>query len=179
MIATSVIKTLESFQNQKKTETMYDFYARNHADPEVLKLVSLQNKQFGATMENMVKELFHIEKATRTSYDGFITNRRMRMRIEIKSSRYWRSSNKIFFKWQHIMKDHDYDVLLFVGLDFCGIVVYAISKEDLMTLSDLNIVRKQGGAEGQGMWVTSNEVEPYVTPISSTDDWFVFVDNRC
>jgi hypothetical protein len=175
MIPSSVIKTLETFQNQQKKETMYEFYERHHADPEVLKLVSLENKQFGTMIENMIKELFHLQKATKTSYDSSICNGNKKLRIEIKSSRYWRSSNKIFFKWQHIMREHDYDVLLFIGLDFHGMKVYAIAKKDLMSLSDQNIVRQQGGAEGQGMWATSEEISPYLTPISSTHDWFVFV----
>jgi len=177
MIPSSVIKTLETFQNQQKKETMYEFYVRHQADREILELVSLENKQFGTMMEKIAKELFHLEKATRTSYDSSICNGNNKLRIEIKSSRYWRSSNKIFFKWQHIMKEHDYDVLLFIGLDFHGMKVYAIAKKDMMLLSDQNIVRQQGGAEGQGMWATSEEISPYLTPISSTHDWFVFVDS--
>lgn len=177
MITSNFLKTLGSFQNRMQKETMYEFYVRHHATPEILELVSLENRQFGTMMENIIKEVFHLEKSTRTTYDGMLVNASMKLRIEIKSSRYWRSSKHVFFKWQHIMRDHDYHVLLLCGLDFHGIRVYAISKQNFMRLLDQNIVRQQGGAEGQGIWATSHEIGAYLTEICSGNDWFEFVKN--
>ena len=74
-------------------------------------------------MENIIIEYIDAKKSKLTSYDYLYNG----IKIEQKSSRYWRSIND--FKWQHVMLKHDYHMLLLIGIDFNDIKIYAISKK--------------------------------------------------
>ena len=175
MLYSSIIQKLTSYKELSvPKETMYDFYRRNHASDEILSLVKLENKRFGTIMENILTEYMEMKQPTCniTSYDRLFENN---VRIEIKSSRIWaRGGRTSQFKWQHIMKDHDYDVLLLAGLDFTHIRLYAISKKKVMELYTKNVIKQQGRAEGQGLWFSLSHIKPYITDVGTKDKMIEF-----
>lgn len=177
MLSSGVISELFSYKKLfVRKETMHDFYRRNNAPTEILSLVKLENKQFGTMMEHIITEYIGMKppKQPITSYDRLFENNGRSVRIEIKSSRLWRRGPTSQFKWQHIMKDHDYDVLLLAGLDFACIRLYAISKKQIMELYWKGGIKQQGCAEGQGLWFSFSQIKPYITDIGSKERMIAF-----
>jgi hypothetical protein len=158
------LKTYAHFVN-KKTETLIDFYKKNNAHSSILPLVSLDNKLFGSILEDIVRERLGLDKSPHSSYDACFKD----MKFEIKASRYWRTLED--FKWQHIMKDHPYDMLLLVGIEFQEIKIYMMHKKIFLDLVQRNIVKQQGGAEGQGYWMTRKQVLKYLVELRNHQDF--------
>lgn len=181
MLSSNIIQELVSYKEMSvNKETMYDFYRNNNASDEVLSLVKLENKRFGTVMENMLTEYLGMTRPNKniTSYDRtFVMNSGKDVCIEIKSSRIWRKGKVQQFKWQHIMKDHEYDMLLLAGLDFNNIRLYAISKKKVMELYDKGVIKKQGRAEGQGLWFSLSQVKHYITDVGTRDKLLTFCTN--
>lgn len=174
MLYSKIIQELTSYKELSVIkETMYDFYRRNNASDEILSLVKLDNKRFGTIMENIITEYMGMKQPAHniTSYDRMFENI---FRVEIKSSRIWGRGRTSQFKWQHIMKDHDYDVLLLAGLDFTHIRLYAISKKKVMELYGKSMIKQQGRAEGQGLWFSLSQIKPYITDVGTKEKMIAF-----
>lgn len=155
----------------KQNYSLSDFYKQNNAHSSILPLISLDNKSFGSIMEDIVRERFGLEKSTHSSYDASLNG----IKFEQKSSRYWRTLGD--FKWQHVMKDHPYDILILIAIDFQSIRVYTMTKTTFLELIDKNIVKQQGGAEGQGYWFTRNKVRDYLTEIDTKEQFIDFIQS--
>ena len=74
--------------------------------------------------------------------------------------------------WQHIMEDHDYDYLIFVGIHYDSLKIYIISKYHFMKLKTKGLVTQQGRAEGQGLWITRKKILPYLTEIKDINHFY-------
>lgn len=153
----------------KQNYSLSDFYKQNDAHSSILPLVSLDNKSFGSLLEDIIRERFGLEKSTHSSYDASLNG----IKFEQKSSRYWRTLGD--FKWQHVMKDHPYDILILIAIDFQSIKVYTMTKTTFLELINKNIVKQQGGAEGQGYWFTRNKVRDYLTEIKTKEQFLDFI----
>jgi hypothetical protein len=169
-LLSSSFKGLKSFQKISKKVSQLDYYVANNSTLEVLKLVSLGNKTFGDNaVEPMIRELFALGARTSSQNDATYKTRK----IEIKAARYW--GGKDHCKWQHLEPDHDYDMVLFVLLDFTGFKVWAINKDKLMgELREKKIVTFQGK---QGWWTDKGKIMPYLTEITSVEDFTKFAED--
>jgi hypothetical protein len=117
-------------------------------------------------MQGIARDLFGLDKGKNSGHDLFING----TKIEMKSAR-WCKDGKIM--WEHIMKSHVYDYVLFALVDFQDIKFWLVSKEVILANPELFI--KQGGGEGQGLWVSGNarkikRVTDVCTPIHSRED---------
>lgn len=74
---------------KSKNVTLTDFYIKNNASSLIIPLISLNNKLFGTLMENIIIEYIDAKKSKLSSYDYLYNG----IKIEQKSSRYWRSIN--------------------------------------------------------------------------------------
>ena len=159
-------KTFKSFE---KRESQFDFYKRNNSSPEILSLIDNESKSFGSLMENIISEIFQLEKRVSAQHDGIFDNKK----IEIKSARYWLNM-KNNCKWQHIELDYDYDVCILALVDFHDIYCWAISKSDLLKpeMIENKIITKQGK---QGYWFKKSSVEKYLYPIKNKEDLQEFI----
>jgi hypothetical protein len=166
MIYIDEIKKTTTFENIIKTKTQIDYYTENGASQDILKLVLLNNKSFGEKMQRIVGEIFELDKPTNTGHDGQI--KKNNIKFEIKSSRFWVTTKD--WRWQHIMVDHSYTHLIFVGINFMGIDVYIITKDKFLELRETNIVTQQGNAEGQGLWCEYSKIKNYLTKISTINE---------
>ena len=251
------VENQKSYQEYLDKDSMIDRYRKNNALPFVMNLVIADSKRYGNEMEKLTRSFLNLKNKTEESHDArCITSEGRELKIEIKSSRFWGNKNE--YKWQHIMKGHKYDILIFTGMDYEKINVFCITKEEFMThykkkkehkftsmntvkkyiknnkinieekINELNdflikkitkkdidvylktrwskkikdekkikkefnenikktlkqnkenksIVTQQGGAEGQGLWVTSYKILPYLTEINSPEDFTKFINEK-
>ena len=174
MISIEKINKTKAFENIKNAKTQVDYYVENGAHSDVITMVALGNKSFGEKIQRIVIEQLNLDKPTSTGHDA--QQKSSGKKFEVKSSRFWVSNGD--WKWQHIMEDHDYDYLLLVGINFNSVDVFIITKEKLISLKSKNIVTRQGGAEGQGLWCNYSQIKEYLTVISSEDDINNFISNK-
>lgn len=162
-------KNLVSFKTLNKKETQLNYYKRMNSREEVLEIVGLDSKTFGSRAEQMIKEIFQLGPRTSSQNDGT----RLGKKIEIKCARYWAGKDGCL--WQHLEPEHDYDIAMFVLLDFYGFKVWCINKELLMgELRDNNIITCQGK---QGYWTKKTDIEPYLTEIKTVSDLDMFIQS--
>jgi hypothetical protein len=160
-------KNTDTFKNIINKENQIKYYKKNNSTEEVCQLVLLESKNFGIICENIILELFNIKHRTSTQNDGVFNGKK----LEIKSARYW--ENKDECRWQHLEKEHDYEYVLFVLLDFTEFKIWCIKKSLLMgELIDKKIVTKQGN---QGWWTKKSKILEYLTPINSIIDLENFI----
>jgi len=158
---------------KSKNVTLTDFYIKNNASSLIIPLISLNNKLFGTLMENIIIEYIDAKKSKLSSYDYLYND----IKIEQKSSRYWRSIND--FKWQHVMLKHDYHMLLLIGIDFNDIKIYAISKKNIINLFNDKKIKVQGkSTDGQGLWFSRKSIKLHLTKINNLSDLDTFISNN-
>jgi hypothetical protein len=155
----------DSFKKIDSKVSQLDLYVDNDSDADIIKLVTLNNKAFGETMQRIIIEVLGLSKPTNTGHDAIKNNKL----IEIKSSRFWAKTKDWCF--QHIMEDHRYDYLLCVGINYNSIELYIIDKEDFLDLKHDGIVRVQGGGEGQGLWFQFRDLKDCLHKIESIEDF--------
>lgn len=153
----------EKFFNSK---TQLEYYIENDSHPNTINLAKLNNKSFGEKMQKIIINLLNLDPPENPGHDATKKN----LKFEIKSSRYWIKLKD--FKWQHIMEYHDYDYLILTGLDFHEIIIYILSKKDLIKLKENNKIKMQGGAEGQGLWFERKKIEKYLTKIDNKNEFY-------
>ena len=155
-------KNSASFKSIKKKETQIKYYKRMNADADVLQLVELDSKPYGAAAEKIISEIFQLGPRTSTQNDGTFNGKK----IEIKSARYWAGEDDC--KWQHLEPGHDYEYVLFVIMDFHGFKVWGMKKSLVMgEMRTRKIVTYQGK---QGWWTKMSAILPYLTPIRTRED---------
>jgi len=167
------ITQTKQFQNIKTSINQEQYYKNNNAPEDILKIVRMSNKKFGEKMQCIIQELLNLEKSSHTGHDA--QKKSMNLKFEIKSSRYGVRSGD--WMWQHIMEQHNYDYLIFVGVDFNGFKVYIISKKDFMKLRWEGFAKMQGGGEGQGIWCNCRKIKDYLHEITSQEDFYNFLKN--
>jgi len=162
-------KNTKAFKTMKEKETQRKYYRRMNASPEVLELVDLDSKPFGAAGEKILIEIFKLGKRTSSENDATLNGKK----IEIKCARYWAGTDDC--KWQHLEPEHDYEYALLAVLEFHGWSVWAIKKSVLMGAPrDEEIVTSQGK---QGWWTEKSKIRPYLTPIKTLADLRAFVQD--
>ena len=158
-----------AYQDIVSKESQLDNYVKNHAPPEILKLVGMNSRVFGCVAERIVCEIFRLGPRTSTQNDGTFQGKK----IEVKCARFWSDGDGSDCRWQHLEPEHDYDMALLVLLDYNGFQVGAIQKSYLMSeLRVRNVVTHQGK---QGWWTKRSDVLSYLTPIHSIADLEAFV----
>ena len=169
----NLIKIIDDLNWDKPTKL--NFYKKHGADKRVLKLVKLENKRFGTYIEKIIKKYLSLEKSFSTGHD-FVINLldNKILKGEIKSSRIWGYKEEDY-RWQHVMLEHDYDFLLLVGLHFDGLKIWVLTKSKLMELFKNNIIKKQGGAEGQGVWFSFLKIKNYLYDFKNMEDLIKFL----
>ena len=160
-------KETKYYKGIEKKTTQLELYIQKKSPVEILQLVSMANKVFGAEMEGIYQEIFQLDPRENTQHDGIRNGKK----IEIKSARWHAIGDDC--NWQHLEAEYDYEFVLFTLVDFDRLKVWIISKKKLMgELREKNIVMKQGQ---QGWTTTKNKIEPYLTSISTVEDLDRFI----
>lgn len=156
-------KKTKSFQNMTQKLTQLKYYEKNNSTDEVLQLVRLDSKPFGAISEKIIGEIFKLGPRTSSQNDATFNGKK----IEIKCARYWAGKDDCI--WQHLEQDHDYDYVLFGLLDFNKWRIWGIDKKKLMgELKEKKIITYQGR---QGWWTRKSVILPYLTEINSIEEF--------
>ena len=150
-----------SFSEIDPVSNQERIYRSHNASENVMTLVRLKSRSFGAKIEKIVREIFGFSKCRTTHYDHVYPLTTTNVRIEQKSSRYWMNNNKLDFKWQHIEPKHEFDILLLVGVSFRRLRYYILTKQEVEDLINAGVITKQGGGDGQGYWVNLNDIKSY------------------
>lgn len=158
------IKESTTFKEIKKTKNQEDYYRENNVSPEILKLVKMGNRKFGGIIEKLLIEYFDLSPSKNGSTDFSYGD----LLGEIKASRFWVNTES--FKWQHLMMDIEYDIILLGAVNFDGIDVYALTKRRMIELHEKGIIKRQGSGESQGLWFTFDQVKNDLIKISSKKD---------
>jgi hypothetical protein len=167
ILSSTFWKNTKAYKLICEKETQIKYYKKNNSSVEVLQLVDLDSKPFGSEAEKIIREIFRL--GLRTSSENDATSNGIK--IEIKTARYW--SGKDECVWQHLESNHDYEIAMFVLLDFTGWKVWCIRKSLLMgDLKEQKIVTLQGK---QGHWVKKSAILKYLTPIKTIDDLNNFI----
>lgn len=160
-----IIRTLDEVLKNKNIKTsQLDYYKMNNSCDSIVKLVQLNSKTFSSIIEHIVKKIFSLKNRKNPSHDAIYNH----SKIEIKSSRYWVSIRD--FKFQHVMKNLEYDILILVIVEFHTLKFFGIKKTKVLELYDKKIVKQQGGGEGQGIWFTLKTIRPFVKELNNIDD---------
>lgn len=160
-------KYTDAFKSIGKKETQYQYYQRNKAPPETLRMVQLESKPFGTACEQKMCESFGLGCRENNQHDATFGP----YTIEIKSARYW--AGKDDCQWQHLEPTYEYDFVMFVLLDFFEYKVWMIKKDFLMgPLRENKKVTRQGK---QGWWAKKSALLPFMTPIQTRADLIAFV----
>jgi hypothetical protein len=165
------IKETNTFKEIKKSENQYEYYLRNNASPEILKLVKMSNRKFGCFMEKLCIEVLGLNEGIDSTHDAIFQD----LLCEIKASRFWVSTET--FKWQHVMIKHECDFLLLCEVNFDHVNIYAITKEKVLDLHKEGKIKEQGKKNShQGLWFTYEQIKNYLTKISSQKDLINFIE---
>jgi hypothetical protein len=169
ILSSNYWKNTKSFKFIKDKKTQIKYYKTMNSCEEVLQLVALESKPFGSESEKIIREIFQIGPRTSSQHDGTRNGKK----IEIKSARYWNGKDDCV--WQHLEPAYDYDIVLFVLLDFQGWKVWGIKKSLLMgEMRDNNIVTFQGN---QGWWVKKSAIISHITSIKSISELDAFIQS--
>jgi hypothetical protein len=155
------------------------YYRALGADPDTVKVASLEGKKYGSKIEEIIRGLFRMRKGTDTGHDGqIITDDCKVIRVEMKATRYYANGHGPG-KLQHIQATHDYELLLGILLEVDGSLnLIAMAKQDALTLGlgDINSTAnftKQGKKDhdsDQGWWIDFCTAEKIFTKIRTRED---------
>jgi flagellar biosynthesis GTPase FlhF len=152
--------------NAAAPQTLQSFYQQNGAPQEIVDLVGLSNKRIGGEVEKLVAAMTGCVKIPDVKGTTGWDLEHKKDRVEVKTSRYWRSGGGYFFKWQHILADHEWSHLILVAIDFTEVKLFFLSKPEFMKLIREGRITQQGGAGGQGCWMTLNNIKDCVKDIA-------------
>ena len=148
-------------------ESQLEYYIRNNACPEVLKLVGLESKSFGMHCEKIIREIFSMNKPINSQHDAIYNG----VKIEIKSARFW--GGTIDCKFQHIEPTYNYDYILFVLVEFQDLRIWGMHKSKIHEMIALNILTRQGL---QGYWSKMSKILPHLTIIKSKEELTILLN---
>ena len=161
MLPVEIVKETKAYKNTVNKISQYSYYENNGAAPEILKIVNMESKAFGALIEKVLIEHYELDKRVNTQHDARIGEKK----LEIKAARYWAGKDEC--KWQHIEQGHDYDFILFALVDFNSIKCWIAKKE---------VVCQHMTPQGlQGNWVDKSTILQYLTEVTSKEELFEFV----
>jgi len=159
------IRNTDEWQSLDSVIDVRAFYKNNNAEPEIQRIISLENRKFGSVIEKMIRQIFLLSSPESTQHDAiFIHDGRRRTKIEIKAARYWAGTSNC--KWQHLEPKYDYTHILFVLVDFDAIRVWIADKAPLF---EHGILVPQGK---QGYWGDKDALlaSGYLTEVHTASD---------
>jgi len=172
----SLRNALSQFWQSRKPadKTRYELYEDKGAEPEILSFVELTGARLGTKGEQVVNYIFpDLQSRADPGHD-----RRLGLvKFEIKTSALWNMKD---FKWQHIAMGHEWDVLLFVGIDIHAVRFWVLSKEDAKTLVEEGRITQQGakGKSNQEKWTWYKQIKNDLVEIFTMADMYEFLTSK-
>jgi len=159
-----------AFSKCSTKDTQVDYYRKNNASPEVIKLVALTPKPFGTEAENIIVESFGLDPRDNTQHDGKLRGKK----LEVKCARWHAVGGDC--NWLHLEEGHDFQYVIFALLDFQDWKCWIMTKPRLFgEMREKGILKKQGE---EGWTVNKCKIEIHLTPIYSQADIIDFMEKN-
>jgi hypothetical protein len=165
----------------KKTgQTQLQRYQVKNSPEYILKFIAIGGgPRMGTTMETFARFKFKsLQKrskgADQTGYDHILKVGEKTVYIEQKSSGHWGIDD---FKWQHVEKDHKWNILLLSGITYTDIVFWGMTRDVFKRLVSENRITNQGnkaGTSSEGAWFNYSIVKDSLIPITDDIDLMKF-----
>ena len=73
------IRNTDEWQSLDSVIDVRAFYKNNNAEPEIQRIISLENRKFGSVIEKMIRQIFSLSSPESTQHDAiFIHDGRRR-----------------------------------------------------------------------------------------------------
>jgi hypothetical protein len=165
---------------KKAGQTQLQKYQAKNSPEYILKFIAIGGgPRMGITMEAFARFKFKsLQKrnkgADQTGYDHILTVGEKTVYIEQKSSGHWGTDD---FKWQHVEKDHKWNILLLCGITYTEVRFWGMSRAIFEKLVSENRITNQGnkaGASSEGAWFNYSDVKDSVQVIDNDNDLMKF-----
>ena len=173
-----------SYREFQLPKTQKDWYESQHADPEIVRdFVSLTSSSYSTHINKFTADIFNFTPPLSTEYDHIYSDT---VRIRQKNVRYTAVGKP--WRWQHIVLEHNWDVLLLTLLEPHQLKFYMMTKNDLHKLISDRYVKIQGSecVTNQGYWFTRESLtrkhidyNSYMTQITNNVDVAHFMLEHC
>ena len=168
---------------KKMGQTQLQRYQARQSPEYILKFIAIGGgPRMGTTMEAFARFKFkNLQKrskgADETGYDHILKIGEHTVYIEQKSSGHWSEDD---FKWQHVEKDHKWNMLLLCGITYTGVSFWGMSRpvfEQLTLESKITNQGNKAGDSSEGVWFNYSAVKESLVSIETDEDLVKFVLN--
>jgi hypothetical protein len=168
---------------KKGGKTQLERYIERESPEYILKFISMGGgPRMGTTMESFARFKFkNLQKrskgADQTGYDHIINIGEKNIYIEQKSSGHWGDD----FKWQHVEKDHKWNMLLLCGITYTDVVFWGMCRrvfERLLTESKITNQGNKAGTSSEGAWFNYSDVKNDLVRINDDADLIKFASEN-
>ena len=158
--------------NEKPTQLQR--YEKMNSPEGIKKFIAIGGgPKMGTTLEKYARFKFKsLNKRNKgkneTGYDHLI-NINTPIFIEQKSSGHWGDDD---YKWQHVEKNHKWDILLLCGIDYTDVKFWCMDRVTFNRLISEKKITNQGNKEGdssEGMWFNYSNVKDSLIEIQNDD----------
>ena len=176
----------KSESSNKNSLTQLQRYEKNNAPEEIQKFISLGGgAKMGTTLERYARFRFkNLKKREKgegnTGHDQLIKlDTDKTILIEQKSSGHWKGKADEY-KWQHIEKNHNWNMLLLCGIDYTDVKFWGMDRKtfDRLVLENkITIQGDTGGNSSQGMWCMYSKIKDSLVEINTNDQLIQFASS--
>ena len=168
---------------KKSGQTQLERYQAAGSPEYILKFIAIGGgPRMGTTMEAFARFKFKSLKkrnkgADQTGYDHVLNVGEKPIYIEQKSSGHWGDD----FKWQHVEKDHMWNMLLLCGITYTEVVFWGMNRVTFNKLISESKITNQGNKAGdssEGVWFNYSAVKDSLVRIENDTDLMKFASEN-
>lgn len=179
---TSTSKKMDDIDNfwksvsEDEKPTQLQRYEKMNSPEGIKKFISIGGgPKMGTTLEKYARFKFKIlnkrsKGKNETGYDHLINIDKIGpIFIEQKSSGHWGDDD---YKWQHVEKNHKWDILLLCGIDYYDIKFWCMDRPSFNRLISEKKITNQGNKKGdssEGMWFNYSDVKDSLIEIQTEE----------
>ena len=165
---------------KKNGQTQLQRYEEKKSPEYILKFIAIGGgPRMGTTMEGFARFKFKsLQKRAKgpdqTGYDHLLKSGEKAVHIEQKSSGHWGEND---FKWQHVEKDHKWNMLLLCGITYTGVSFWGMSRAVFERLTLEKKITNQGNKAGdssEGAWFNYSDVKDSLVCIETDESLVQF-----
>jgi len=158
---------------KKITQTQLQRYQAKGSPEYILRFISIGGGPgMGTTMESFARFKFknlakRSKGSSETGYDHILKIEDKVVYVEQKSSGHWGEND---FKWQHVEKDHKWNILLLCGITYTEVKFWGMNREVFNRLCSESKITNQGNKTGdssEGVWFNYSNVKDSLVEINN------------
>lgn len=158
-------------------------YEKQNSPEWILRFIRIGGgPKMGTTLETFARERFPSlqkrDKGKNTGHDHKITLSSKKIYIEQKSSGHWGEND---YKWQHVEKKHNWNILLLCGIDYNEIHCWVMNRTIFNKLIEERKITNQGnktGESSEGMWFNYSDVAESLIQIKTNEELLCYLNTN-